>query len=232
MVRGYKGFGKDLKCRGFQYEVGGKYVEPGAKVCDEGFHFCEEPFDVFSYYPPTDSRYCEVEGDGEIDRDGNDSKVATSKLHIRAEIGLKGLIEAGVKFILDRVDLNNNKKSNTGYQSAATNTGDQSAATNTGYQSAATNTGYQSAATNTGDRSAATNTGYQSAATVEGKHSVAVSAGFYGKAKACRGSAIVVVNRNNEGEIVHIRCAIAGKDIEADVFYMLNDDGDFVKEGE
>ncbi len=121
---------------------------------------------------------------------------------------------------------------NTGYRSAATNTGDRSAATNTGNRSAATNTGNQSAATNTGNRSAATNTGDWSAATVEGQHSVAVSTGFYGKAKACQGSAIVLVNRNNKGEIVHIRCAIAGKDIEADVFYMLNDDGDFVKEGE
>ena len=121
---------------------------------------------------------------------------------------------------------------NTGYRSAATNTGNQSAATNTGDQSAATNTGDQSAATNTGYRSAATNTGDRSAATVEGKHSVAISTGVYGKAKACQGSAIVLVNRNNEGEIVHIRCAIAGKDIEADVFYMLNDDGDFVKEGD
>ena len=121
---------------------------------------------------------------------------------------------------------------NTGYQSAATNTGSQSAATNTGSQSAATNTGHQSAATNTGDRSAATNTGDQSAATVEGQHSVAVSTGFYGKAKACQGSAIVLVNRNNEGEIVHIRCAIAGKDIEADVFYTLNGRGEFIKEDE
>ena len=121
---------------------------------------------------------------------------------------------------------------NTGNQSAATNTGNWSAATNTGYRSAATNTGDQSAATNTGNQSAATNTGYRSAATVEGKYSVAISTGFYGKAKACLGSAIVLVNRNDEGEIVHIRCAIAGKDIEADVFYMLNDDGDFVKEGD
>ena len=130
---------------------------------------------------------------------------------------------------------------NTGYRSAATNTGEQSAATNTGYRSAATNTGTQSAATNTGDQSAATNTGYrsaatntgtQSAATVEGKHSVAVSTGVYGKAKACQGSAIVLVNRTDEGEIIHIRCAIAGKDIEADVFYTLNGRGEFIKEDE
>ena len=227
MVRGYKGFGKDLKCRGFQYEVGGKYVEPGAKVCDEGFHFCEEPFDVFSYYPPTDSRYCEVEGDGEIDRDGNDSKVATSKLHIRAEIGLKGLIEAGVKFILDRVDLNNNKKSNTG---------DRSAATNTGYQSAATNTGYQSAATNTGDRSAATNTGDQSAATVEGEESVAMATGYENKARGALGCWIVLAewaeDEKSEYHIIDVQCArVDGQKIRANTFYRLSG-GEFVECGE
>ena len=187
MIKGYKGFDKNLQCRGFQYKVGETFEEKGTiKACESGFHFCENPFNVFNYYSPSDSRYCNVEGDGKIDTDNSDSKVACSKLHIHTEIGLSGLISAGVKFILDKVDWGNNKATNTGYQSAATNTGDrsaatntgdQSAATNTGYQSAATNTGYQSAATNTGDWSAATNTGDQSAATNTGKQSAATNTG-------------------------------------------------------
>ncbi len=177
MINGYKGFTRDLKCREFQYQVGGEYEEPQAKACDKGFHFCENPLDVFSYYSPADSRYCEVEGDGETDRDNSDSKVACTKIRIGAEIKLPGIISAGVKFILDKVDWNNNKESNTGNQSAATNTGDRSAATNTGNRSAATNTGDQSAATNTGNRSAATNTGYQSAATNTGDQSAATNTG-------------------------------------------------------
>ena len=177
-MKGYKGFNKDLKCRDFQYEVGKDYTTEGKiEACKNGFHFCENPMDVLGYYPPSDSRYCIIESSGQEDRDGGDSKVATSKIHISAEIGLKGLIEAGVKFILDKVNWKDNKESNTGDRSAATSTGDQSAATNTGDRSAAANTGDQSAAANTGDRSAAANTGDQSAATSTGDQSAATSTG-------------------------------------------------------
>ena len=272
-----KGFDKDLRCRGYQFEIGETYSHEGAvTVCESGFHAVEYGIDAFSYYAPADSRYCVVEQYGDMERHSDDTKIASASIAIKTEIKIPQLIQQSVDWIMShltstKTESNTGHQSaatntgdwsaatNTGYQSAATNTGDwsaatntgtqsaatntgdwsaatntgdQSAATNTGYRSAATNTGYRSAATNTGDQSAATNTGYRSAATVEGQHSVAVSTGFYGKAKACQGSAIVLVNRNNKGEIVHIRCAIAGKDIEADVFYMLNDDGDFVKEGD
>ncbi|HHH0446295.1 TPA: hypothetical protein ACPZNO_004620, partial [Yersinia enterocolitica] len=101
----------------------------------------------------------------------------------------------------------------------ATNTGDQSAATNTGYQSAATNTGYQSAATNTG---------YQSAAEVSGSQSVAASFGESGKAKASESGAIVLCYRNDDGEIIHIRASKVGENgIKPDVWYSLNEDGEF-----
>ena len=245
-----KGFDKNLQCRNYQFELGKTYTHDGVvKACESGFHAVEYGIDVFSYYAPADSRYCVIEQFGDMQRHSDDTKIASASITIKAEIKIPQLVQQSVDWIMSHL-MSTKTESNTGYQSAATNTGDRSAATNTGYRSAATNTGnwsaatntgYQSAATNTGDWSAATNTGYQSAATntgyrsaatVEGQHSVAVSTGFYGKAKACQGSAIVLVNRNNEGEIVHIRCAIAGKDIEADVFYMLNDDGVFVKEDE
>ena len=177
-IRGFKGFDKDLKCRGFQYEIGKDYEQEGiVKCCERGFHFCENPFDVFRYYSPSDSRYCEVECDGNADKANDDCKVATSHIHISAEIGLNGLINAGVKFILDKVNFKDAKSTNTGDRSAANNTGDRSAANNTGYRSAATNTGKCSAATNTGDCSAATNTGYRSAATNTGDCSAATNTG-------------------------------------------------------
>ena len=236
MIKGYKGFDKSLQCRGFQYKVGEIFEEKGTiKACESGFHFCENPFNVFDYYPPSDSRYCNVEGDGKIDTDNSDSKVACSKLHIHTEIGLSGLISAGVKFILDKVDWGNNKATNTGDQSAATNTGDRSAATNTGYQSAATNTGYQSAATNTGDRSAATNTGDRSAATntgdqsaasVEGKDSIAIVTGYDSKAKGAMGCWIVLTERGdwdgNTYPIINVQAfKVDGISIKADTFYKL-----------
>nr|DAU60058.1 MAG TPA: hypothetical protein [Caudoviricetes sp.] len=245
MIKGYKGFDKNLQCRGFQYKVGETFEEKGTiKACESGFHFCENPFNVFNYYPPSDSRYCNVEGDGKIDTDNSDSKVACSKLHIHTEIGLSGLISAGVKFILDKVDWGNNKATNTGDQSAATNTGyrsaatntgdrsaatntgDRSAATNTGYRSAATNTGYQSAATNTGDQSAATNTGYRSAASVEGKDSIAIVTGYDSKAKGAMGCWIVLTERGNwDGNtypIINVQAfKVDGISIKADTFYKL-----------
>lgn len=142
IIHGFKGFDKDLKCRGFQYEIGKDYEQEGeVKCCERGFHFCENPFDVFRYYSPRYSRYCDVEGYGIADKANDDSKVATSHIHISAEIGLNGLIKAGVKFILDKVNFKEAK---------STNTGDYSAATNTGYQSAATVEGKESVAIVTG----------------------------------------------------------------------------------
>ena len=239
-ITGFKGFDKDLKCRNYQYEVGKEFEEEGKiEACSKGFHFCENPFDVLGYYPPStkkgSSRYCIVKGSGNIDRDGDDSKVACSKLHISAEIGLKGIIEAGVKFILDKVNWKDNKESNTGYQSAATNTGDYSAATNTGYQSAATNTGNYSAATNTGNYSAATNTGYQSAATntgdysaaeVTGKESIAIVTGKDSKAKGGIGCWIVLTERgewdDNVYPIKEVKAVrVDGEIIKPDTYYKL-----------
>ena len=204
IIKGYKGFDKDLKCRDFQYEVGKEYSTDKAVACKTGFHYCENPMDVLGFYAPCGdtgnlNRFCKVEGSGDFDM-SMDDKLCCTHLKVKAEIGLQGLIKAGVKFILDRVKWDDNKQSNTGdysaatntgcysaatntgCYSAATNTGDYSAATNTGYRSAATNTGDYSAATNTGDYSAATNTGDGSAATNTGDGSAATNTGYYSAA--------------------------------------------------
>ena len=172
----YKGFDKDLKCQGFQYEIGKEYEGNAADICHKGFHACEYPMDVFGYYNPADSRYCEVDLDTNEQTEEDSNRVG-KKIKIETEIGLSGLIQAGVKFILEKVDFKSAKESNTGNRSAATNTGNRSAATNTGDWSAATNTGYRSAATNTGTQSAATNTGDWSAATNTGDWSAATNTG-------------------------------------------------------
>ena len=178
-IKAYKGFNKNLQCQPdddkppYQYEVGKEYEESEAELCSCGFHACEFPLDVFGYYPPADSRYCEVELDATEEKE-KDSKRTGKKIKIGAEIGLNGIIKAGVKFILEKAE---SCDKGTGDRSAATNTGDRSAATNTGHRSAATNTGDRSAATNTGDRSAATNTGHRSAATNTGHRSAATNTG-------------------------------------------------------
>ena len=60
-MKACKGFDKNLRCRGFQYEVGGDYTEETAELCKRGPHACENPLDTLRYYRPGDSRYCEVE---------------------------------------------------------------------------------------------------------------------------------------------------------------------------
>ena len=102
-MKAYKGFDKDLKCRGFQYEVGKEYETESAKLCDTGFHACENPLNTLNYYKPGDSRYCEVELDATEER-GDDSKRVGKHIKIETEIGLKGLIEAGVKFVFDKCE--------------------------------------------------------------------------------------------------------------------------------
>ena len=209
VIKGYKGFDKELKCRGFLYEVDKEYEQGGEiKCCNNGFHFCENPFDVFSYYPPNDSRYCEVHGSGKYDKDNDDSKVSVSKIKIGFEIGLKGLIDAGIKFILDKVNWEESKATNTGNQSAATNTGDESAATNTG------------------NRSAATNTGDRSAASVEGFESIAIVTGYDCKAKGSLGCWIVLTERGEwDGNTYPIKCVksfkVDGKKVKSNTWYKL-----------
>ena len=149
-MRCYKGFNSELQCQPdeskapFQFEVGKTYLEDKASLCHSGFHACENPMDVFAYYTPADSRYCIVDlDDVSGKRQSNDSKVCGKKIHIEAEIGLKGIIEAGVKFIMDKVNFDSAPATNTGNYSAATNTGWQSAATVKGKESVAVSVGYE-----------------------------------------------------------------------------------------
>ena len=216
----YKGFDSSLRCRGFQYEVGKDYEQEGnIKCCENGFHACEFPYDVFSYYTPGEnSRYCIVTQSGEMDKNEGDSKVASSKIHIETEIGLDGIIKAGVKFILDKVNWKDKKATNTGYRSAATNTGDYSAATNTGYRSAATNTG---------DHSVAVSTGGFSTAKVSGKGSVAVVTGRDSKAAGALGDWIVLTERYDwkwDYQIKDVKAfMVDGEKIQPNTFYKLVD---------
>ena len=190
----YKGFDKDLKCRGFQYEIGKEYEENAADICHKGFHACENPMDVFVYYNPADSRYCEVDLDAN-EQTEEDSKRVGKKIKIETEIGLSGLVQAGVKFILEKVDFKSAKESNTGNRSAATNTGDWSAATNTGNRSAAT---------------------------AGGAESIAVVTGYGSKAKGAVGCWLVLTERDEKMHILGVQAVcVDGETIKADTFYML-----------
>ena len=159
----YKGFDKDLKCKGFQYNVGETYEHDGpVKACESGFHACERPLDVFTYYPPAGSRFCAVEQSGEISRDSSDSKAACSKIKIGAEVGIPGLVKAQIEYVKAHTttEYTDPEKATAGARGSAT-AGDSGAAT-AGYRGVAT-AGDSGAAT-AGDSGAAT-AGYRGAAT-------------------------------------------------------------------
>ena len=102
VITSYKGFDKDMKCRGFQYEVGKEYEMDGEiKCCNRGFHACKSPMEVWNYYDMLDSRYAEVEQSGKIDAGENSTKICSSHIKIKAELKLADIINIGVEWLKD-----------------------------------------------------------------------------------------------------------------------------------
>ena len=237
----YKGMDKDMKCRGFQYEVGKEYETDKAVACECGFHACEYPLDVFSYYPPAGSRFFEVEQSGELSKNDDDSKVASTKIKIGAELNIAGLVKAAVEYTRERCTQEEGEHA-TGYQGAASATGTRGAASATGTRGAASATGDWGAASATGTRGAASATGYQGAASATGtrgaasaagKASVAIASGVEGRAMGALGCAICLVERGEwDGKthpIVAVKAAIVdGKAVKPGVWYTLKG-GEFVE---
>jgi hypothetical protein len=241
-----KGFDRDLSCRGFKFEIGKTYKHDGdVVVCESGFHACEFPLDVFYYYAPGLSRYAEVTQAGELSRHGGDTKIASARITIDAEIGIPKIVERAIAWVLGQAKPTDDNHS-TGDRSASSSTGDRSASSSTGYQSASSSTGYQSASSSTGDRSASSSTGYrsassstgyqsassstgdQSASSVHGERSCAMACGERGAVMAARdGCALFLVNRDpNTGAIRHAWAGVTGRGgIRAGVWYRLDDDG-------
>lgn len=123
-MKAYKGFDKDMKCRGFQYEEGKAYETSGnIKACNNGFHACEAPLDCFKYYAPAQSVYHEVEQDGVIDKpsDSDDTKVASSKIKIGAQLNVFGLVKAQIEYVKSRctTEHTDEKMATAGYRGAA-----------------------------------------------------------------------------------------------------------------
>ena len=211
----YKGFDDNFKCRRYQYEVGKTYEHEGdVKACSSGFHACEYPLDVFCYYPPNESKFAEVEQEGGLSRHDYDSKVASKKITVKAELNIAGLIKAAIDYTFSRVkpvDPN-------------------SPASNSGYQGAASNSGTRGAASNSGDYGVASNSGTRGAASNSGEHGVAASFGRDSKSKSSDTGAIVCIYRNDDGEIIHIRASKVGDNgIKPDTWYSLDENGEFVE---
>ena len=179
----YKGMDANMRCRGVHYEVGKEYETDKAVAGVIGFHACEYPLDVFGYYPPATSRYFSVEQGGVLSKSCGDTKVASTKIKIVAEIGIAELIKSAVEYTKTRAKEEPGGHA-TGDQGAASATGDQGAAAATGYRGAASATGNQGAAAATGYRGAASATGDQGAASATGDQGAASAAGYQGAASA------------------------------------------------
>ena len=234
----YKGFDEKLCCnpdnKSFQYEIGKEYEMDGNPVkCKNGFHSCENPLDVFIYYAPGESRYAQTEVYGKIDRDTIDSKIASSKIKIKVEIGLRQIIEDGIKFIFKKTNWSKENSTNQD-SSGARATGNSSGAQATGYSSGAQATGDSSGAQATGNSSMACVNGQESKAEITGdKPGFACGFGIQNKAKGTLNSWLVLsewVEKNGEWMLKSVKSVkVDGKKIEADISYVLIN-GKFIKE--
>ena len=238
----YKGFDKDLKCHGgFQYEIGKEYeMEGPIKACNRGFHACERPLDVFNHYPPS-SRFCKVEQSGETSRDAADTKIASSKIKIGAEIGIPGLVKAQIEYVKAHTtnEHTDPKQATAGYRGAATagncgaatagncgaaTAGNYGAAT-AGYRGAATAGNYGAATA--GDSGAATagDSGFalSGGSAACGANGVAVAKGEKPKAKGGEGAVLVLIVTDLYGKPVNTKTVTVGKTYKADTWYTVKD---------
>lgn len=202
-MKACKGFDKNLRCRGFQYEVGGEYTEETAELCNRGPHACENPLDTLRYYRPGDSRYCEVEIEDNGQRSSYDSKVCGKHIKIGAEIGLKGVINAGVRFVFDKCE-------------SAT---EENASGNLGNAAAS---GWRGNAAASGWSGTAVVTGFAGRATALGEQCLAVAWGEDSLARGTVGNWIVVSERDDDGNIIDVKIAkVDGDTVKADTWYKL-----------
>ena len=201
-IKAYKAFDKDLSCRGFKYKVGKEYEETGdIKACEKGFHACPYPLDVFGYYAPVGSRFCEVEQSGKID-DSESDKVCSSKIRIGAELDIRGLVKAAVSYVKERCTNECNAK--PGKPATAGNRG----------------------AATAGDRGAATARGKAST----GSNGLSVARGKNVQVKGGIGAILVIAEeRDDTYDIVDWKAvAVDGEVVKADTWYRL-ENGELVE---
>ena len=244
-MKAFKGFNKDLTCRGFQYKVGETYEEEKAELCCAGFHACESPVACLQHYYPATSVYHEVELEYVSNKKGADTKRVGKKITIGAEIGVPEICRLTFEYVKEHCTNENNAEAGNpatageygaataGYEGAAT-AGNHGAAT-AGYSGAAT-AGKYGAAT-AGDNGAATAGEYGSATagnhgaatsrgkSATGKKGLSVAIGINVRVKGGIGAVLVIAEENeneNDYSVKEFATAIVdGKDIKADTWYKL-----------
>ena len=247
-MKACKGFDKNLRCRGFQYEVGGEYTEETAELCNRGPHACENPLDTLRYYRPGDSRYCEVEIEDNGQRSSYDSKVCGKHIKIGAEIGLKGVINAGVRFVFDKCEsateenasgvrgnaAASGEKGNaaasglrgnaaaSGLSGNAAASGERGNAAASGWSGNAAASGWRGNAAASGLRGTASVTGTYGKASALGEQCLAVAWGQDSRARGTVGNWIVVSERDDDGNIIDAKIVrVDGESVKENTWYAL-----------
>lgn len=219
-MKAYKGFDKDLKCRGYQYQIGGEYTEDSAELCKKGFHACELPHDIFNYYAPAESRFCEVDLDATDERNSEDSKRVGTRIKIGAEISVFDIAKISVKAFFDRIEFTKKIESsdtNNAGDCGAANVGNYGAA-NAGYRGAAV-AGYRGAA-NAGNYGAAV--ARDGGKAKVGKGGVAVGLGKEAMASGAIGAVLVLTERDDDYNIINVAAVIVdGEKIKAGTYYAI-----------
>jgi len=231
IVKGYKATDKDMKCRGFQYEIGEEYEhKDDISLCNSGFHFCQNPLDVLDFYNLCDSEFLSVESSGQCKSD--EKKTVTNKLRVTASIGLPGLIKASVEWIL-----NNTKKSKKKDYSQLAASGDSSQLAASGDYSKLAASGDYSKLAASGDSSQLAASGDYSKLAASGDYCIAAGIGIENIAKAKAGSWIVLAEwKYNDAigkwiPVCVLSAQVDGVEIKEDTYYKVLD-GKFVEVGQ
>ena len=239
-MKAYKGFKKDMTCRGFQFEEGKAYHADTAVLCHCGFHACLDPLDCLRYYDPCDSVYHEVEIDNVSEQREDDTKVVAKDIKIGSRISIKDIVKESIDFTFSNVQKENNTDCASGYSSRQAASGDsssQAASGNSSSQAASGNfssqaaSGYSSRQAASGYSSRQAASGDYSSQETTGKNCVMMSAGNEGQAKGKIGSWIVLTewkSRGNESIPTVVAKRIDGTEVKEDTWYTLKN-GEFVE---
>ena len=231
VITSYKGFDKNMQCRGFQYEVGKEYEMDGEiKCCKQGFHACKSPIEVWDYYDMLSSRYAEVEQSCKIDKEENSTKVCSSRIKIKAELKLADIIKVGVEWLKDitsptKVKTDIAKNDNGGYSAQIGSSGDSAKIGSSGDYAKIGSSGYSAQIGSSGYSAQIDSTGEDSVIMCAGKESIA-------KAKAGSWITLSEWKWNDEKNHYVPVCVkteyVDGNNIRADTWYQLQN-GEFVE---
>ena len=231
-IKSYKGFDKNLRCRGFQYKIGGIYEMDGKiKMCNRGFHACESPFDVFDYYTMIDSRFCEVEQDGNISKEDRRTKICSSKIKIKTELKLADMINLGIEWLkeitLPEKIKTSIKDNSSGNYAQIGSSGDGAKIGSSGNNAQIGSSGNNAKIGSSGDGAKIGSSGNNAKIDSTGKDCVIMCAGINSVAKASKGSWITLSEWSySEGKQRYIPICVKtefvdGEKIKADTYYSL-----------